>query len=54
MMEYSIAELKVILGWGIKANTRKKLPKHEKELYQKVLVDVRETERAEKELQELI
>ena len=54
MMEYSILELRIILGWGLRANKAKKPRKEDKELYQKILVDVRETERAEKELQELI
>jgi len=53
-MEYSIPELRIILGWGLRANKAKKPRKEDKELYQKILVDVRETERAEKELQELI
>ena len=54
MMEYSIPELKIILQWGLRANKTKKPRKEDKELYQKILVDVREIERAEKELTELI
>lgn len=53
-MEYSISELKTILGWGVRAMKGKKPRKEDKELYMKITVDVRETERAEKELQELI